>query len=149
MSIWSELRETVGLPRGRARWAALVTVVTLLVAGWVLQERVSAPDTSELEYSALCQLVEQGKVDLVVIKGQEISGDLSEPEPVLGHRSKMFRTLMPANDPAFLALLHDKKVRIRVLPLGPSLLARLLLGALPLLAFLGFGLWFSRQRTDE
>jgi len=51
MTNWSEFRSTVGLPMGRTPWAVLCTVLVLLNAGWLLQERVTAPRLNDLEYS--------------------------------------------------------------------------------------------------
>jgi hypothetical protein len=77
MSVWSEFRSTVGLPVGRTPWAVLCTVPVLLIAGGLLQERVTAPSLNELDYSELCRFIEQGKVDLGVIKGQAVEGALA------------------------------------------------------------------------
>jgi len=146
MSNWSELRETVGLPRRASPWATLLTIATLLVAGWLLQERVSTRDISTLDYSEFYALVDQGKVALVVFKGQELDGDLFGPQQIAGHSRSTVRTLAPASDPSLLPLLHDRKVRIKVVPVGPGLLTRLVLGALPLACFAALALWASRQR---
>jgi hypothetical protein len=51
MSVWSEFRRTVGLPKGKAPWAVLCTVLVLLTAGYLLQERVTAPSMNDLDYS--------------------------------------------------------------------------------------------------
>jgi len=143
MSIWSEFRSTVGLPAGRAPWAVLCTVLVLLTAGWLLQERVSAPSMNDLDYSELYRFIDEGKVDLVVIKGQAVEGDFFEPQKVAGHKTTLFSATAPTNDPSFWPLLHEKKVRVQVIAVGPGLLARLVLGAVPLALFLGVGLWVS------
>jgi hypothetical protein len=144
MSTWSEFRDTVGLPRGKARWAAVCTVLVLLAAGWLLQERVTAPRADDLDYSELCRFIDEGKVELLQIKGQAIEGDFLKAERVAGHQTRLFRATAPPNDPAFWPLLHQKKVRVRVVAVGPGLLTRLALGAVPLAIFLGLGLWVSR-----
>lgn len=146
MSTWSELRETVGLPRRASRWATVLTIATLLVAGWLLQERVSARDPSNLDYSEFYALIDEGKLTLVVIKGQELDGDLFRAEQIAGRTRRTVRTLAPANDPTLLPLLHERKVRIKVVPLGPGLLTRLVLGGLPLACFAALALWASRPR---
>jgi len=143
MTAWSELRESVGLPRGHARAATALTVLTLLAAGFLLQERVTRPDPSSLDYSELCGFVERGSVRLVVVRGQAISGDFSSEQAVGHERALTFRSMMPLSDPAFFERLRAKSVRVRILPAGPGWLARLLVAALPLLCFLGFG-WFVR-----
>ena len=149
MSTWSDFRETVGLARGEAPWGVLCTVLVLLLAGWLLQERTFAPDTSELDYSTLCKFIEEGKVDRVVIKGQAVEGDFTEVQTVAGHQTKIFRATAPASDPTFLPLLREKKVRVRVIALGPSLLTRLALGGLPLTLFLGLGFWASHRSANR
>ncbi|MEO8905209.1 MAG: hypothetical protein ABI488_22220 [Polyangiaceae bacterium] len=148
MSTWSHLRRSVGLPAGKAPSAVLVTVMILLVAGWLLQERVSAPDPSELDYSEVCKLIADGKVDMVVITGQAIEGNFAAAQTIANHRTQSFRTTAPASDPTFLPLLHDKNVRVRVIRPRLNLMTRLLLGALPLSSFLGLGLWFSRRESN-
>ena len=123
----------------------MLTIATLLLAGWLLQERVSSRDHSNLDYSAFYALVEEGKVALVVIQGQELDGDLLAPQPIAGHSRTTVRTFAPASDPTLLPLLHERKVRIKVLPPGPGLLTRLVLGALPLVCFAALALWASRH----
>lgn len=148
MSRWSQLRNTLGLPIGKRPWSIWLLGGVLLVAGWVLQERVSAPDPFELDYSALCKLIDEGKVELLVIKGQSVYGDFYAPEIVAGHRSNSFRATVPQNDPAFLPLLRDKSVRVRVIAAGPGILTRLVIAAVPLVVVLGLGLWASRRPND-
>lgn len=145
MSAWSEFRSTIGLPKGKTPWAAVWTVLVLLTAGWLLQERATAPSMNDLDYSELYRLIDEGKVERMVIKGQAVEGDFFEPQTIAGHRTNLFRATAPINDPSFWPLLHDKKVRVRVVAVGPGLLTRVVLGALPLVLFLGFGLWASRR----
>jgi len=144
MSTWSELRTTLELPKRRATWVALWLALVLLAAGWLLQERVAAPSSNDLDYSELRAFVEQGKVDLVVIRGQTVEGEFLEPQQVAGQRGHFFRATVPANDPSFWSLLHERRVRIRVIATGPGLLTRLVIGALPLVLFLGIALWVAR-----
>ena len=122
MSTWSEFRSTVGLPKGKAAWGVLCTVLDLLAAGWLLQERVTVPSMNDLDYSDLYRFIDEGKVGLVVIKGQSVEGDFFEPQKIAGHMTKMFRATAPTNDPSFWPLLHEKKVRIQVIAVGPGLL---------------------------
>ena len=145
MSTWSEFRSTVGLPLGSTPWAVVCTVLVLLTAGWLLQERVTAPSLNDLDYSELCRFIDEGKVDWVVIKGQSVEGDFFEQPKIAGHKTKLFRATVPTNDPSFWPLLHEKKVRVQVVAVGPGLLTRLALGAVPLALFLGVGLWVSRR----
>jgi hypothetical protein len=149
MSVWSEFRSTVGLPVGKTPWAVLCTVLVLLTAGWLLQERVTAPRMNDLDYSELYRFIDEGKVALVVIKGQAVEGDFFEQQKIAGHETKLFRATAPTNDPSFWPLLHEKKVRVQVIAVGPGLLARLALGAVPLALFLGFGIWVSRRDRNE
>ena len=107
MSIWSEFRGTVGLPLGRMPWAVLCTVLVLLTAGWLLQERVTATSMNDLDYSELYRFIDEGKVDLVVIKGQAVDGDFFEQQKIAGHNTKLFRATAPTNDPTFWPLLHE------------------------------------------
>jgi hypothetical protein len=115
----------------------LCTVLVLLTAGWLLQERMTAPSMNDLDYSELCRFIDEGKVDLVVIKGQAVEGDFFELQKIAGHKAKLFRATAPMNDPFFWPLLHDKKVRVQVIAVGPGLLTRLGLGALPEAGFGG------------
>ena len=148
MSMWSDLRNTLDLPTGKRQWGTLLFAGVLLVAGWVLQERVSAPDPFELDYSALCKFIEEGKVELLVIKGQSVYGDFYAPQIIAGHRTEMYRATVPLNDPSFLPLLHDKSVRVRVIATGPGILTRFVIAALPLVFVLGLALWGSRRPKD-
>jgi len=145
MSTWSELRATVGLPQGKTPWGMLCTVLVLLSAGWLLQERAATLSSGNLDYSELCRLIDEGKVELVVIRGQTVEGDLFQSQKIAGHQTSSVRTTFPANDSTFWSLLHEKKVRIRVVATGPSLLTRLILGLLPLTLFFSFGLWVARR----
>ena len=79
----------------------LCTVLVLLTAGWLLQERVTAPSLNDLGYSELCRFIDEGKVDLVVIKGQAVESDFFEQQQIAGHKTKLFRATAPTNAPSF------------------------------------------------
>lgn len=148
MSTWIEFCEAVGFPKGKPRWGVLFTVLVLLAAGWLLQERVTALRMNDLDYSELCRLIDEGKVGLVEIKGQTVEGDFFEPQKIAGHETMAFRTTAPTNDPAFWPLLREKKVRVRVIAAGPGLLTRWAIGSVPLVLYVGFALWASRRKAE-
>ena len=120
----------------------------LLTAGWLLQERMTAPSMNDLDYSELYRFIDEGKVDLLLLKGQAVDGAFYEQQKVAGHKTKLFRATAPTNDPSFWPLLHEKKVRVQVIAAGPGLLTRFAVGAVPLALFLALGLWAARRTTN-
>jgi len=142
---WQDLRNTVGLPKGTASWGVFFTVLTLTLAGWLLQDRMNAPDRSELDYSELCRFVDEGKVSRVLIEGQSVVAELNAAPAVVSHGRATFRSTMPSNDPNFFLLLRERKVGVRVVAVRHGMMTRIFLAVLPLASFLCLGLWFSRR----
>jgi cell division protease FtsH len=122
---------------------ALWTIIFLLVLALVtlFQNQGSRTASTEIPYSVFLDDVDAGRVERVVISGNEISGTIS------GKGS--FTTYAP-QDPRIVERLHDKKVAITArspnadTPWYISLLANWL----PLLVIIGLWIFMSRQMQN-
>jgi cell division protease FtsH len=122
---------------------ALWTIIFLLVLALVtlFQNQGSRTASSEIPYSVFLDDVDAGRVERVVISGNEISGTISG--------KGTFTTYAP-QDPRIVERLHDKKVAITArspnadTPWYVSLLANWL----PLLVIIGLWIFMSRQMQN-
>ncbi|NPB04880.1 MAG: ATP-dependent zinc metalloprotease FtsH [Aquificae bacterium] len=95
-----------------------------------LQTRVETP------FSTFVQLVEEGKIKEVTVRGNEIIAVTKD--------GQIIKTVSPPNFNDFYYDLLDKNVKIRVEPTSDNMWLRTLLGWLPILLFIG--LWFLMLR---
>ena len=102
----------MGLPKGKASWPVFFTLVSLVAAGWLLQDRMNAPDRSDLDYSDLCRFIDEGKVSRLFLEGQSVVAELSAPGSAAGHGGAVVRSTMPSNDPNFFLLLRKEGARV-------------------------------------
>jgi cell division protease FtsH len=122
---------------------ALWTIIFLLVLALVtlFQNQGSRTASTEIPYSVFLDDVDAGRVERVVISGNEISGTISG--------KGTFTTYAP-QDPRIVERLHDKKVAITArspnadTPWYISLLANWL----PLLVIVGLWIFMSRQMQN-
>jgi cell division protease FtsH len=122
---------------------ALWTIIFLLVLALVtlFQNNSGRSPSSEISYSRFLEEVEAGRVERVVISGNEISGTISG--------SGNFTTYAP-NDPKLVERLHEKKVPLQArspnadTPWWVSFFANWL----PLLVIVGLWIFMSRQMQN-
>ena len=103
----------------------------------------------EIPYSQFKELVKQGRVSEVELKGQTAEGKLIEMQPIgpNGEHGQYFKTRIPEiGDDTLLPTLEAHSVKVTVTPgTEDGVFLRLLLGFLPWLIFIGFFIWLTRR----
>jgi cell division protease FtsH len=122
---------------------ALWTIIFLLVLALVtlFQNQGSRTPSTEIAYSRFLDEVDAGRVERVVISGNEISGTISG--------TGTFTTYAP-QDPKIVERLHEKKVQIvaRSPNADTPWYVSLLANWLPLLVIIGLWIFMSRQMQN-
>jgi cell division protease FtsH len=125
--------------RNFALWTIIVLLVLALFT--LFQNQGTRTASSEVPYSVFLDEVDAGRVERVVIAGNEISGTIA------GRGT--FVTRAP-NDPRLVERLHDKKVQIAVQPPNadsPWWLA-LIANSLPILIIVAVWVFMARQMQN-
>jgi len=141
--------------RGCGTWGGIVwLLLALLTAVWVWN-MISGPDQVQISYSAFTQQLENGNVQQVTVKGEEIRGQLKEPVETETARAGVveyeeFITYLPSfGDEGLLATLHEQGVEVRTEPQSDFNWWVLLLNFLPLIVLVGLGyMLFSRTQSQ-
>ncbi|NDY96814.1 ATP-dependent zinc metalloprotease FtsH [Wenzhouxiangella limi] len=110
------------------------------------------PQTNSLTYSEFLSAVDDGRVEQVVLRGQEISGQLTEQAVENDDDIDLarFQTLRPEiEDPRLLERLESQGVAVDVQPSEPPWWAQILLRALPWILALGLLLWFWNRMAQK
>ena len=130
--------------RAWQRWAIVAALFAVLLYASM---RSSTPvDSSSMRYSDFYRLVDEGKVESVALRGDEVVGKLREAQTIEGRSLERFRTRMPPQkDEQLLPILRSKGVKIDVEEAQGSTWLPLLFGVLPWLLIFGFWYWMSRQ----
>jgi cell division protease FtsH len=116
-------------------WVGLGLWLTFMIGG--MQGGGGAQALQPLDYSVFLSDVRSGRVQEVVIQGQEIRGMRSD-----GSR---FQTYEPG-DPGLVGDLLEHGVKIRATPPAePSVLAQMLISWVPMLLLIGVWVWFMRR----
>jgi cell division protease FtsH len=92
-------------------------LVTLIVVSLSGGQGSAAPEEPEIAYTDFKTLIEQGKVEEIVLKGGEMTGRLRAPAPLgpRGEPAARFRTRIPGfGDADLLPALQRQAVRLRV-----------------------------------
>jgi cell division protease FtsH len=136
-----------GPGRVKLSWKSwIIPLVILGWLGWVQYASSRGEAQFTITYTDFYQLVSQGKVASVTLKGQRVHGALKGPETVGGKSIARFATLLPAQeDRDLLPLLREKQVKVTAQSEEQSLLVQMLIGVLPWLLLLGVWLWISRR----
>jgi cell division protease FtsH len=125
--------------------------VILIILGVVIFNQFNArPPGTEITYSTFTRLVEQGRVDSVVIEQNTIRGELkAETQVDENGETRAIRsfetTTLPVEDPNLVSLLEENNVAFegRV----PSQWLGLLFSFLPIIILIGF-FWFIFMRAQ-
>ncbi len=122
-----------------------VVLLFLLFAGVQMPERQA---TVEIPYTSFKALVAEKAVKKIELKGNSITGELRQPQPLGPDESESihFRTQVPAfGDPELLPALEVSSVQMHIVDKEEQSGWRILLGLLPWLLFLGVYWWFWRR----
>jgi cell division protease FtsH len=129
------------------RWLYLLAAA-FIIATVLLSLPVAQVPAVQIAYSQFKELVEQGKVEEVTLRGEEASATLREAQP-LGPRGESIvriRTYIPSfGDPELLPQLEAHNVKVQTEPAQPGGLGALLYLLLPWLILLGI-YWFIWRR---
>jgi cell division protease FtsH len=93
-------------------------LVTLILVALLGGQGGATPEEPEIAYTDFKALVEQGKVEEIVLQGGEVTGKLRAPVPLgpRGESAERFRTRIPGfGDVDLLPALQRQAVRLRVL----------------------------------
>jgi cell division protease FtsH len=122
--------------RNFALWVVIFLLVLALVT--LFQGPSHRSGGTEIAYSQLLNDADQGRVQSIVIAGQEITGTYTD--------GRTFTTYAPF-DPALVTKLSQKGVQINARPPQDSTpwFISLLLNSLPILVFIGAWIFLSRQ----
>ncbi|HEV2283973.1 MAG TPA: ATP-dependent metallopeptidase FtsH/Yme1/Tma family protein, partial [bacterium] len=121
----------------------VVWVLTLAIAVYLVLPllRQSAP-VEELAYSDFLDKTRAGQVTRVTISDQTVSGLLKD--------GRAFRSVVPANDASYVAVLQAKDVTITVEPRSrSSMWPNLLVTMLPFILLIGFWMLMLRQAQSS
>jgi cell division protease FtsH len=106
-----------------------------------------------IDYSEFFRLVQDAKVESVTLRGENIVGQLKQPETrqvsgPSGEKSQpyqSFQTLRPESDPELLPALRKSHVTIRVRSQDQPLPVQILATLLPWVLIIGVWVWLSRR----
>ena len=103
-----------------------------------------------VDYTQFYGWVQAGKVDRVMLEGQEVTGSLKAAEKSDGRDVTGFHTtLPPQEDRDLLPLLRDKQVDVRVTEENRSPVGPFLFSVLPWALILGAWWWMSRRTAQS
>jgi|YNPMSStandDraft_1061717.scaffolds.fasta_scaffold08240_2 cell division protease FtsH len=116
-------------------WIVLICVVVLL---WTVVRTGRPGMEHHFTFTQFLNEVEAGRVQEVVISGNEVRGKMKGDNTPL-------RTLIPTNYPDIYTLLRDKGVNVEIKESGSSNWFSLLINAVPFLLLLAFWVYMMRQ----
>ena len=133
-------------------WARLLLMATLLAVLYlVFVEPQPGPERSyPISYSEFKSLLEQGRVEKVLLVGETASGQLFDAAPLgpQGQTATRFHTRIPAfGDEALLPALEDKGIEIEVGEEREGVFGPLLLSLLPWVLFIALWWWLLQRAS--
>jgi cell division protease FtsH len=136
-----------GGPRREHVWRWILPLVVLAsIWGWQRLEESAGEVGPEIGYTQLYALVSAGKVDKLTLTGADVRGQLKAAEALEGRQVTRFRSALPAQpDPAFLPLLREHKVEVKVRSEEQPMAVRLLVSLLPWAVIFAGWIWLSRR----
>jgi cell division protease FtsH len=117
----------------------------MLLVMWIWGTKVENQREPDVGYSTFYDLVQQGHVKSVLLKGQAVAAKLDKPETVQGRKMDRLEVVAPERDDTLLPLLREKGVEIRVAPPEQPFVLNLALSVLPWLLLGGFWVWSARR----
>jgi cell division protease FtsH len=119
-------------------WVVIIVLVLLL---WSLFQTTKGTNET-IPFSTFIDRVNQGTVDRVTIRGDEVRGETKQSAPGGKHE---FRTAVPQNYPAMIDLLKTKGVTIEIEPQHDAPFITALITWAPVLFLIGLWIFFMRQ----
>src|SRR5215213_6564164 len=119
-------------------WVVIIVLVFLL---WNLFQTTKG-NSEQIAFSAFLDKVNQGQIEKVKIRGDDVTGEMKAPVP---GGKKEFHLTAPTNYPNMIDLLREKKVVIEVEPKGDAPFITALITWAPVLFLIGLWIFFMRQ----
>jgi cell division protease FtsH len=148
-----------GTPGGRPTgcWITAIWVVLIFfVASWLFRSFLNGGISGEsISYTNFRTQLEEGNVARVVVQGEEISGELIEPQTIINDfdeeiQYSQFVTYLPYfGDEELFNLLYTQGVEIETLPQSDFNWGTLLISILPFLLIVGIAIFFLRGMRSE
>jgi cell division protease FtsH len=106
----------------------------------------SAEKHPPIAYTTFYRLAQENKIKSVVLKGQDVSGELRSQQSIEGKQVQNFRTMLPQQeDKDLLPLLRDKGVQIGVRSEEQPLALQIILTLFPWMLIIGVWFWLSQR----
>jgi cell division protease FtsH len=119
-------------------WVVIIVLVFLL---WSLFNQARST-TDEMTFSDFMAHVNDGKVESVIIRGNEVRGELRTPGAAA---NKDFRVLVPPNYDDLVNILQQRQISIKVEEVRDSSFFTALITWAPVLFLIGLWIFFMRQ----
>lgn len=129
----------------RPSWAMFLILAAMLFGMYMWRNSIETARHPGIDYSTFYDMATNGKVESVVVKGQELDGEFKAVEKVEGSKIREFHTMVPRDDEQLMPLLKAKGVRIRVASEEQPFALQLLLTLLPWALIIGVWVWLSRR----
>ncbi len=137
-----------------------IVIILLVIAGifllpWLIGVIGGGGTSTQVSYSSFRNQLQQGNVQSVVVKGDQITGAFKNPGEVpnpggQGEMSKNFVTYVPSfGDPELLGLLESKGVTLKTQPAGGNNFLEILLYFLPFLFLIWIFFAFFRRMGSQ
>lgn len=128
-----------------APWLIVVALASA-IAFFVFKPSGDARQSPDVSYTQLRDLVDEGVVSEITLRGDRVVGELSEERPLEGDATKHFTSRLPAQGDDAVAAMREHGVNVVVEPpeedgLGTSVFMSLL----PWILILGFWWYMSRR----
>jgi cell division protease FtsH len=137
-----------GTPPNFLRWLAWLLPIVVLFFVFT-QDRTDQPAEGQVPYTTFYKLVEDGKVDQVTLRGNDVSAKLIDPQEIKGTKTQHIRTTLPdRDDVALLPMLRNSDVEVTVREAEPSAFWQLFGALLPWLLIIGAWLYLSRRASS-
>ena len=109
---------------------------------------------TQVPYSTFKQQLSSGNVQEVTLQGNEVRGTFVEPieqgEGESANEVERFTTFVPTfGDPSILETLNAQEVTVNTVPQASGFWSSLLISFLPILLFIGLGIWFFRRMRSQ
>lgn len=141
---------------GCSPWVVALWIVLALALGpWIANQLGFGVARREIPYTEFRQQVEAGNVARITVSGEEITGELEEPNTVEVEAGQpityaFFSTYLPSfGDEALLNLLEEQSVEVQTEPASGFSWLSLLVNVLPWLFLIVAGYFFIRRMQSQ
>jgi cell division protease FtsH len=123
----------------------LFVLALMLGAMWLWKSAIEGQARPPVAYSQLFDWIKDGKVQSVVIAGDDLEAKLKKPETLGGRQVETVHANVPQSDPALLPLLREKGVSITVKSQKQPFAVEVVMTLLPWALIIGAWVWMSRR----